>query len=70
MLNSLFTHENADKFQIEISFIEVYNDQAFDLLSSDQQKPFFEKGIVKQFFFQTFFHANKFVIYTQLNQEK
>lgn len=42
ILDSVFSH--AEPVKVSISFIEIYNDQAFDLLSENAQVPFYKKG--------------------------
>lgn len=42
ILDSVFSHEK--QIEVSISFIEIYNDQAFDLLSENAQDPFYKKG--------------------------
>lgn len=40
VLNALFSHKIADQCQMQISFVEIYNNQAFDLLKPNVEKPF------------------------------
>lgn len=46
VLNSLFSHQNAANIRMSVSFIEIYNSQAFDLLCANPQKPFFTKSMI------------------------
>lgn len=41
VLKSIFSHPNTPK--VSVSFIEVYNERAFDLLGQNPQEPF-KKG--------------------------
>lgn len=43
ILDSIFSH--TKQIKVSISFIEIYNDQAFDLLSENAQEPYFKKGM-------------------------
>lgn len=43
VLNALFSHKIADQSQMQISFVEVYNNEAFDLLEPKVERPFFTK---------------------------
>lgn len=47
ILDSVFSHSKPIK--VSISFIEIYNDQAFDLLSENAQVPFYKKGEYSEF---------------------
>lgn len=47
ILDSVFSHTKPVK--VSISFIEIYNDQAFDLLSENAQVPFYKKGKRSEF---------------------
>lgn len=42
ILDSVFSHPKP--IDVSISFIEIYNDQAFDLLGENTQVPFYKKG--------------------------
>lgn len=44
VLQSIFSYENAEQVKVLISFIEIYNEQAYDLLAENQQEPFYNKG--------------------------
>lgn len=44
VLSSLFTHESKQKLKLFISFVEIYNEQAFDLLSMNPHEAYFSKG--------------------------
>lgn len=49
VLQSIFSYQNAEQVKVLISFIEIYNEQAFDLLAENQQEPFYNKGKVRKF---------------------
>lgn len=51
ILDSVFSHSKP--VDVSISFIEIYNDQAFDLLSKNTQVPFYKKGKLMYFMFLT-----------------
>lgn len=42
ILDTVFSHTKP--IDVSISFIEIYNDQAFDLLSENAQVPYYKKG--------------------------
>lgn len=42
ILDSVYSHEK--QIEVSISFIEIYNDQAFDLLNENAHQPFCKKG--------------------------
>lgn len=44
VLSALFSHKIADQCQMQISFVEIYNNQAFDLLKPSVEKPFCTKS--------------------------
>lgn len=44
VLQSIFQYQHAEQVKVLISFIEIYNEQAFDLLAESQQEPFYSKG--------------------------
>lgn len=44
ILSEIFSYQNAIRVKVLISFVEVYIDQAFDLLGEKPQEPFFKKG--------------------------
>lgn len=44
VLKSIFSYQKAEQIKVLISFIEIYNEQAFDLLDESQQEPFYNKG--------------------------
>lgn len=45
VLQSIFSYRNAEQVKVLISFIEIYKEQAFDLLAESQQEPFYSKGL-------------------------
>lgn len=47
VLDSIFSYEGAKRVEVSISFVEVYNDQAFDLLGPNPHLPFSKKGTVQ-----------------------
>lgn len=44
VLSAIFSYQNAITRQVSASFVEVYNDQAFDLLTQNPQGPFISRG--------------------------
>lgn len=57
-IDDLFSRPNADKIKVSLSFIEIYNDRAYDLLSETPAKQSNVKGmriiIVFNYVFSTF----------------
>lgn len=47
VLKSIFSYQHAEQVKVLISFIEIYNEQAFDLLAKSQQEPFYSKGKIR-----------------------
>lgn len=45
VLQSIFSYQNAEEVKVLISFIEIYNEQAFDLLTENEQEARYNKGI-------------------------
>lgn len=43
-LDSLFSRQNAEGIKMHVSFVEVYNNQAFDLLSDSPSVAFYTKN--------------------------
>lgn len=43
-LRDLFSQSNADKMKIAISFIEIYNEKVFDLMSDNSNEQINVKG--------------------------
>lgn len=47
ILHSVYAHEK--RIEVSISFIEIYNEKAFDLLSENAHEPFYKKGRMDKF---------------------
>lgn len=44
ILKSIFSYQNAEEVKVLVSFIEIYKDQAFDLLAENRQDALYNKG--------------------------
>lgn len=43
-IEDIFSRPNSDKMKVSLSFIEIYNEQAFDLLAEKPTEPLNVKG--------------------------
>lgn len=50
VLQCVFDIEGVHEKKILVSLIEIYNDQAFDLLGENSTEPFYTKGIITKWF--------------------
>lgn len=44
VIEDIFSRPNSEKMKVSLSFIEIYNEQAFDLLAEKPTEPLNVKG--------------------------